>query len=160
MVQDEAVYQQIRDHILSRSLAIADALEPSKLSSQLNAAISSVYYALTKLTAEGLVSRDLVKGYVITPIDVKTSDDTFDARCAIELGAADLAIGHLSEDELAELRKRMEATLPLISGNRFVDFERDVEANTALHEYLVGLAKSSALVDAYREHRIDVIWMV
>src|SRR5438128_11548915 len=53
MVQDEAVYQQIRDHILSRSLAIADALDPTKLSSQFNAAISSVYYALTKLTAEG-----------------------------------------------------------------------------------------------------------
>ncbi len=161
MVQDEAVYQHIRDHVLSRSLAIADALEPSKLSSQLNAAISSVYYALTKLTAEGLVSRDLVKGYVITPIDVKTSDDTFDARCAIELGATDLAIGHLAEDELAELRKRMEATLPLISGNRFVDFERYVAANTAFHEYLVGLAKSSALLDAYRRLSIEgIMWRI
>jgi len=161
VVQDEAVYQQIRDHVLSRSLAIADALDPTKLASQFNAAISSVYYALTKLTAEGLASRDLVKGYVITPIDVKTSDETFDARCAIELGATDLAVGHLGADELAELRKRMEATLPLISGNRFVDFERYVEENTAFHEYLVGLAKSSALVDAYRRLSIDgIMWRI
>ena len=161
MVQDEAVYQQIRDHVLSRSLAIADALDPVSLASQFNAAISSVYYALTKLTAEGLASRDLVKGYVITPIDVKTSDETFDARCAIELGATDLAVGHLGADELAEFRKRMEATLPLISGNRFVDFEGYVAANTAFHEYLVGLAKSSALLDAYRRLSIEgIMWRI
>jgi len=161
MVQDEAVYQQIREHVLSRNLAIAEALEPTKLANQFNAAISSVYYALTKLTTEGLASRDLVKGYAITPIDVKTSDDTFEARCAIELGAADLAVGRLSKDELAELRKRMEATMPLIAGNRFVDFERYVEANTAFHEYLVSLAKSSALLDVYRRLSIDgIMWRI
>ncbi len=161
MVQDEAVYQQIREHVLSRNLAIAEALEPTKLASQFNAAISSVYYALTRLTTEGLASRDLVKGYVITPIDVKTSDDTFEARCAIELGAADLAVGRLSKDELAEFRKRMEATLPLVAGNRFVDFERYVEANTAFHEYLVSLAKSSALLDVYRQLSIEgIMWRI
>jgi DNA-binding GntR family transcriptional regulator len=98
---------------------------------------------------------------VITPIDVKTSDDTFDARCAIELGAADLAVGHLSKGELAEFRKRMEATLPLVAGNRFVDFERYVEANTAFHEYVVSLAKSSALLDVYRRLNIEgIMWRV
>ena len=161
MVQDEAVYQQIRDHVLSRSLAIADALDPVNLASQFNAAISSVYYALTKLTSEGLASLDRVKGYVINPLDAKTSEDSFDARCAIELGAADLSVGRLSEHELAEFRKRMEATLPLVSGNRFVDFERYVEENTAFHEYLVGLAKSSALLDAYRRLSIDgIMWRI
>jgi flavin reductase (DIM6/NTAB) family NADH-FMN oxidoreductase RutF/DNA-binding GntR family transcriptional regulator len=161
MVQDEAVYQQLREHVLSRDLAIAEALDPTKLASQFNAAISSVYYALTRLTTEGLASRDLVKGYVITPIDVKTSDDTFDARCAIELGAADLAVGHLSKGELAEFRKRMEATLPLVAGNRFVDFERYVVANTAFHEYVVSLAKSSALLDVYRRLNIEgIMWRV
>ncbi len=161
VVQDEAVYQQIREHALSRDLTIAEALDPTKLASQFNAAISSVYYALTKLTAEGLMSRDLVKGYVITPIDVKTSDDTFDARCAIELGAADLSVGRLSQQELAEFRKLMEATLPLVAGNRFVDFERYVEANTAFHEYVVSLAKSSALLDVYRRLSIEgIMWRI
>jgi flavin reductase (DIM6/NTAB) family NADH-FMN oxidoreductase RutF/DNA-binding GntR family transcriptional regulator len=161
MVQDEAVYQQIRDHVLSRSLAIADTLDPTKLASQFNAPISSVYYGLTKLTSEGLASLDRVKGYVINPIDAKISDDSFDARCAIELGAAELSVGRLSEHELAELRKRMEATLPLVSGNRFVDFERYVEENTAFHEYLVSLAKSSALLDAYRRLSFDgIMWRI
>src|SRR5207237_767491 len=160
MLQDEAVYQQIRDHVLSRSLAIADALDPTNLASQFNAAISSVYYAPIRLTSEGLASLDRVKGYVINPIDAKISDDTFDARCAIELGVADLSVGRLSEHELAEFRKRMEATLPLVSGNHFVDFERYVEENTAFHEYLVGLAKSSTLLDAYRRlSTCDIAWL-
>ena len=56
---------------------------------------------------------------------------------------------------------RMEATLPLISGNRFVDFERYVAANTAFHEYFVGLAKSSALLDVYRRLSIEgIMWRI
>ena len=161
MVQDEAVYQQIRDHILSRSLAIGETLDPTNLAAQFKAATASIYYALTRLTSDGLASRDLVKGYVITPLDARTSNDSFDARCAIELGAADFSVGRLSAEELAGLRQSMEETLPLISGSRFVDFERYMEANTGFHEYLVGLAKSSALLDAYRRLSIDgIMWRI
>jgi DNA-binding GntR family transcriptional regulator len=31
------------------------------------------------------VRRDPDRGYVIVPFDTRTSDETFDARCAIEL---------------------------------------------------------------------------
>lgn len=161
MVQDEAVYQQIRDHILSRNLAIAEALDPKALTSQFSASLHSIYYALTKLTTEGLVSRDLVKGYVITPIDQKTSDDTFNARCSIELGAAEVSVGQVSEAELAELRRRMEATAPLISEGRFVDLDSYIAANSAFHEYLVSLAKSTSLLDVYRRLSIDgIMWRI
>ena len=72
-----------------------------------------------------------------------------------------IAFPRLSQQELAQFRKLMEETLPLVSGNRFVDFERYVEANTAFHEYLVGLAKSSALLDAYRRLSIDgIMWRI
>jgi DNA-binding GntR family transcriptional regulator len=46
---------------------------------------SAAFYALTRLTADGLVRRDPDRGYVIVPFDTRTSDETFDARCAIEL---------------------------------------------------------------------------
>ena len=159
--QDEAVYQELRQHVLSRELALGEALDPHALANRFNAPQSSVFYALTKLSAEGLVSRDLTKGYVITPIDAKTLQEAIDARCAIEVGVADHTVGRISPDDLAELRKRMEATLPLIVKNRFVDFERYVEANRVFHEYMVSLAKNNALLAAYRRLSVEgITWRV
>ena len=102
-------------------------------------------------------TRDLTKGYVVTPIDVKTLREAFDARCDIEVGVAERTVGHTSNDDLAELRKRMEATLPLIVKHRFVDFERYVETNRAFHQYMVGLAKNNALLEAYRRLSVEAI---
>jgi DNA-binding GntR family transcriptional regulator len=146
---------------LSRELALGEALDPYELASKFETAQSSTYYALTKLTVEGLVSRDLTKGYVVTPVDVKTLQEAFDARCDIEVGVAERTVGHTSSDDLAELRKRMEATLPLVVNHRFVDFERYIETNRAFHEYMVGLAKNNTLLEAYRRLSVDgIIWRV
>ncbi len=159
--QDEAIYREMRQHVLSRELALGEALDPYELASKFEAAQSSTYYALTKLTVEGLVSRDLTKGYVVTPVDAKTLQEAFDARCDIEVGVAERTVGHTSRDDLAELRKRMEATLPLVANNRFVDFERYIETNRAFHEYMVSLAKNNTLLEAYRRVSVDrIIWRV
>jgi flavin reductase (DIM6/NTAB) family NADH-FMN oxidoreductase RutF/DNA-binding GntR family transcriptional regulator len=158
-VRDEEAYHEIREYVLGRDLDIAEALDMQMLGSRFNAAHSSVIYALTKLVAEGLVQRDLVKGYIIAPLDLKTSDDAFDARCTIETGAAELTVGHLSTQELATLRERMEATLPFIAGNHFVDFAHYIETNAAFHEYIVSRVKSSALLDVYRRLSIEgIMW--
>jgi DNA-binding GntR family transcriptional regulator len=53
-------------------------------------------------------------------------------------------------EELAELRRRMERTLPLIANGRFVDVHEYATASAAFHEYIVGLARSEALLLAYR----------
>jgi 4-nitrophenol 2-monooxygenase / 4-nitrocatechol 4-monooxygenase, reductase component len=159
--QDEAIYREMRQHILSRELALGEALDPYELASKFETAQSSTYYALTKLTVEGLVSRDLTKGYVVTPVDVKTLQEAFDAHCDIEVGVAERTVGHTSSDDLTELRKRMEATLPLVVNNRFVDFERYIETNRAFHEYMVSLAKNNTLLEAYRRLSVDgIIWRV
>jgi DNA-binding GntR family transcriptional regulator len=86
---------------------------------------------------------------VITPITVGVSDETLDARCAVELGAAELSVGRTSPEDVAELRRLMEATLPLIEGDRFVDVGHYARANQEFHEFHVSLAKSRPLCDAY-----------
>ncbi len=90
---------------------------------------------------------------------MKTLREAFDARCDIEVGVAERTVSRTSGDDLAELRRRMEATLPLIVNHRFVDFERYVETNRAFHEYMVSLAKNNALLEAYRRLSVEgIIW--
>lgn len=159
MVQDEAIYQELRQYVLNREFSLGEAIDPGALARQLEVPPASVYYALTRLAAEGLVSRDLTRGYLINPIDAKTLREAFDARCAIEVGVAEQTVGRIALDDLAELRARMEATLPLIKENRFVDFECYVKANKAFHEYLVSLAKNNTLLEAYRRLSVEgIVW--
>lgn len=147
---DEEVYRRIREWVLRRDIQIGQPLNIDDLAYQFDTPRQAVYYALTKLTAEGLVSKGPEGGYVVTPIDAKASDDAFDARRVIELGVAEMTVGYLSAEELDGLRERLEIMKPLITDDRFVDFEDYLKANTEYHEYLIGLTGNEALLSSYR----------
>jgi 4-nitrophenol 2-monooxygenase / 4-nitrocatechol 4-monooxygenase, reductase component len=146
---DLAVYDALRDRVMNRDLPMRRPLEVASLAAELDAERAAVHRALTKLAAEGLLSRDPDHGYTLTPITVRTSDETFDARCAVEVGVAELTVGHASTADLAELRRLMEETLPLIEADRFVDLAAYGQANQRFHEFHVSLAKSRPLSDSY-----------
>jgi DNA-binding GntR family transcriptional regulator len=71
------------------------------------------------------------------------------------MAVADCTIGHISPEELMEMRKRMEATLSLVVKNQFVDFQRYLEANKAFHEYVMSLARNKTLLETYRRLGIE-----
>lgn len=156
---DEWVYGQIRRQVLARELPLGRTLDVTELAYEIDAPRPSVYYALAKLSAEGLVSRQPESGYIITPVDAKSLTEALEARCAIEVAVADRTVGHVAEEDLVELRKRMEATLPLISDGRFVDLGRYVEANAEFHEYMVALSKNDTLLDSYRRISAETIML-
>jgi flavin reductase (DIM6/NTAB) family NADH-FMN oxidoreductase RutF/DNA-binding GntR family transcriptional regulator len=155
--RDDAVYQQARRQVLERQYAAGAVLHLDDLAHQLEVDESSAFYALTRLTSDGLVQRDPERGYVITPFDVKTSDETFDARCAIELGVIQLATARVSADELHELQERFQAMAGLLVGQRFVDFDRYLDANYLFHEHLVSLAHNPALTAAFGRLSIKTV---
>lgn len=97
----------------------------------------------------GQLFSDGGRGAVIAP-GAAAVDEALDARCAIELGAAELAVGRVDPAGLRELRAAMERTLPLIAHDRFLDVRAYADANARFHEALVALAGSPALLDAYR----------
>ena len=148
---DEKVYGRIRQQVLTRELPMGEPLDADDLADHLDAPRQSVYYAMTKLSGEDLVSRESEEGaYVVNPLDAEAFCEALDARCMIEIGAAEQSVGNVSDAELAELRAKAEATVPHIKDGRFVDFERYMETNAAFHEYLVGLAKNEMLLASYR----------
>ncbi len=155
--RDDAVYQQARSQVLERQYAADEVLNPDDLAHELEVAPSSAFYALTRLAADGLVQRDPLRGYVITPFDLATSDATFDARCAIELGVIALVAHRVTDDELGELRRRFETMAALLVGERFLDFDRYLDANYAFHEYLVSLAGNPSLTAAFGSLSIKTV---
>lgn len=149
LAQDAKVYQQLRQLVLEGTLAPDADLDADALAERLTAGVSSVHYALTRLIGEGLVIRTADRGYSVTPLDAARSDDAFDARLVMELGAAELAVGTLSAGQLAEFRTLAETTVPHTANGRLLDVDGYVRASAAFHRYLVVLAGSVALEQAY-----------
>ncbi|WP_198004762.1 flavin reductase [Rubrobacter xylanophilus] len=153
---DERVYREIRQLVLERDVPAGQSITINDLAYQLDAPRQAVYYAMTRLEAEGLVTREEEGRYVVSPLDSETLNGALDTRCALEVGAAEKAVGRISNEELAELRRRMEATL--FSGEgRPVSAERYVEANAAFHEYTVALANNPTLLETYRQLTAEAV---
>jgi 4-nitrophenol 2-monooxygenase / 4-nitrocatechol 4-monooxygenase, reductase component len=149
LAQDARIYEQLRRQVLDGVLLPDQELDADEIAAALGTGVSSVHYALTRLIGEGLVVRSEERGYAVTPLDAARSDDAFDARMAIELGAADLTVGKLSAGQLAEFRALAIATAPELRNGHLVDVDTYVRASAAFHSYLVRLTNSSALDAAY-----------
>jgi flavin reductase (DIM6/NTAB) family NADH-FMN oxidoreductase RutF/DNA-binding FadR family transcriptional regulator len=148
--EDEAVYDEIRRQILQGEFADAQQLDVAELARKLAVEPWHVYHALTRLVADDLVARDPMRGYVIAPVSLVAVEDALDGRRAIEIGAVELSIGRATGAEIAELRRLMEATVPLVEAGHFADVNAYATANARFHEHMVGLARSEALLHAYR----------
>ncbi|HEX7297424.1 MAG TPA: flavin reductase, partial [Solirubrobacteraceae bacterium] len=146
---DDPVAAALRERVLGGG-EDDGPLDLHRLAAAVGATPGQVERALNALVAEGLVARDPERGWVLPPLSADAIDNVFDARCAIELGAAELAFAQLDEDALRQLRAEMERTRPLIRDGRFVDVQAYARANARFHETLVRLAGSRTLLDAYR----------
>jgi DNA-binding GntR family transcriptional regulator len=106
-----------------------------------------VYHALTRLTGEGMVTRNAQGAFLIRPLTLQQVREAWKARCAIELGVAALSVGKVSDADVIKLRR-------LSEGARPVDLNFSLDAwlpsYNAFHEGVVALAQSDALTEAYR----------
>jgi benzoate/toluate 1,2-dioxygenase reductase component len=79
------------------------------------------------------------------------SDEAFDARMALELGAVQLTMGRLTDEQLAEFRRLAEATAPAVASGHFADVTAFRETNAAFHNFLVERTGNATLIDAYKK---------
>jgi flavin reductase (DIM6/NTAB) family NADH-FMN oxidoreductase RutF/DNA-binding GntR family transcriptional regulator len=149
LAQDENAFRDIRARVLSRELEVGTPIGLDDLATRLGLLRGPVYHALTRLTGEGLVTRDAQGAFIITPLSLKAVGEAWRARCAIELGAATLSVGTVSDERVAELRRLAEAARPA-PGEEFAGMDTWVPKYNAFHEGMVAMADSGPLLDAYR----------
>lgn len=148
--ENEEIYGQLRQQLLARELPLEQPLDPESLAHGLDAPLQSVYGALARLGSEGLVSREN-EDYLVNPIDADVLAEAMGARCAIEIGAVERAVGSVSQENLARLREKAEATLPHVQDGRFVDFDAYMETNREFHEFVISLVGNDMLLSTYRQ---------
>ena len=68
LAHDEQAFLELRARVLSRDIEIGSPLGLDALARRFDLLRTPVYHALTRLTGEGLVARDLQGSFVVTPL--------------------------------------------------------------------------------------------
>ena len=94
------------------------------------------------------------RGYFVTPLTEATIEEGYDVRLALELQAAESAVGRVGPDGLRRFRELHEATAEAVSHAEWDS------ANAAFHEHQVDLAGNALLSRFYRELSVNLMMQV
>lgn len=147
--RNDRAYETARDMVLSRVFAAGQVITVDEMADSLDGDRSRAFYALTRLSADGLVRRDPERGYVVTPFDVRTSDATFEARLMIELGVIDFVAGNTDPTLLRAARRHLDTMSRHLVDGHFEDFHAYLDANYAFHEAIVALSDNPLLISTF-----------
>ena len=151
---NEQVYGTLRNRILRRDPGAGSKLSLHELAAELGVSRSPVHHALTRLVTEGLLTVKARRGYYVTPVTVRALNEGYDVRLALELHAAETAVGFAADEDLRRLRALMEAT------DAAVSHEEWDATNAAFHEHQVDLAGNELLSRFYRELSVNLMMQV
>jgi DNA-binding GntR family transcriptional regulator len=151
---NDQVYETIKHRLVRRELGPGGKVSLHELASELGVSRSPVHHALTRLVAEGLLSVKSRRGYFVTPLTEAAIAEGYDVRLALELQAAETAVGRVGRDELRRFRELHEATAVSVSHAGWDT------ANASFHEYQVDLASNALLSRFYRELSVNLMMQV
>jgi flavin reductase (DIM6/NTAB) family NADH-FMN oxidoreductase RutF len=154
---EEAAYRELRDRVVSREIPAGRPLDLEELARNLDTESSRIFYALTKLSGDGLVSREDGNTYVVKPLTSDAAEQIFDARCAVEIAVVDRTVGTAESADLDELEDLAD-TLARVVASDSPDLDLFLKASHTYHARLVGLAKCSPLTELYDRLGIPAFW--
>jgi GntR family transcriptional regulator, rspAB operon transcriptional repressor len=148
---NDQVYERLRQRVLRRDPGPGVKLSLHELATELGVSRSPVHHALTRLVSDGLLSVKARRGYYITPVTPSMVRDGYDVRLALELHAAERAVGTVEPAQLGRFRDLMEESEAAIS-------QEDWDAtNAAFHEFQVDLAGNMMLSHTYRDLSVNLM---
>jgi len=151
---NDRVYEELRTRILTRREPAGAKLSLHVLAAELGVSRSPVHHALTRLVSEGLLTVKPRRGYYVAPVTARALAEGYDVRLALELLAAERALGVVSIEQLERFGELLDATDAAIS------HEEWDAANAAFHEHQIDIAANALLSRFYRELSVNLMMQV
>jgi DNA-binding GntR family transcriptional regulator len=151
---NDRVYDTLKRRLVRREVGPGEKVSLHELATELGVSRSPVHHALTRLVSEGLLSVKSRRGYYVTPLTQVAILEGYDVRLALELRAAETAVGHVPETGLERFRELQVASADAVS------HEEWDTANAAFHEHQVDLAGNALLSRFYRELSVNLMMQV
>ena len=137
----DEVHQRLRAWIIDSVREPGRRLNVDAVARSLDVSPTPVREALVRLEAEGLVVKEPLRGWSITPpLDPDRLRDLYELRLLLEPWAAARAARRCTEDDRARLRAEL-ATCPVAPrGGSFDDYRAIVEHDARFHDLLLEIA--------------------
>jgi DNA-binding GntR family transcriptional regulator len=141
----DLAYNELRERILDLRLSPGSLVNEHTLASDLGLGRMPVREAVARLVTDRFITVLPRRGTVVTPVGLDDVLDMFEAREAIECGVAYIVAHRAAAQDLATLRRLVEAADRARDGTDHEEFLRD---DHAIHGFLVHMVRNSLLQDA------------
>jgi DNA-binding GntR family transcriptional regulator len=143
----DAVYQALRQGIVSSLMKPGERLNVEELSQKLGVSLTPVRSAIQQLATEGLVEIHPRSGTFVASLSVQDVEETFEIRCALECLAGEKAVENISARELKRLRDLLRSLRkPVRNEDDRKTHEND---NSELHRTIVQASGNRRLLEMY-----------
>ena len=147
------VLTQVRELIVTGTIAPGARLAAEAIAKDLGVSRTPVRSALAVLTAEGLVSHSMNRGYTVRDIGFRDILDAVEVRAVLEARACGLSVDYgWSEQEMRTLKSYVENGRAIIAeGNWSEKIELAwYEANRSFHSLIVRASRNTTIRNAVR----------
>ena len=149
----QAIYQALRDSILSRQLEPGTLLRQEELARAFNASRVPLREALNYLEAEGLVVLRPRRGYAVASLDASEFLELFQLRMVLEEHAGYVATLGRTSSDVTNLEACLQETERLARRTDRTDRSAWFTANERFHDTLVGVSGRAYLQQLSRRTR-------
>lgn len=133
----DTAYEQIRDAIVSGTLAPGERLHDAELCTWLSLSRTPVREALARLEEEGLVETVPQRYTRVAPLEPADAHDTFPVLAALHALAVELAVPRIAHEDVEELRS---ANLAFVVAMDAGKVKETYDADEAFHGVFVRTA--------------------
>jgi DNA-binding GntR family transcriptional regulator len=156
----DSVYDAVMELVMDQHIEAGARVNIDLVARQLNVSPTPVREALARLEMDGLVVKEPLRGYSVTPmLDTKNLNDLYDVRRLLEPFAArraaerrDEKVLRVLDRELAEMR-RLVGTDSGSDAGTYHEYSAFVLQDARFHEAIAGTSGNGLLSDTMRRLR-------
>jgi DNA-binding GntR family transcriptional regulator len=156
----DSVYEAVMELVMDQHIEAGARVNIDLVARQLNVSPTPVREALARLEMDGLVVKEPLRGYSVTPmLDHKSFDDLYDVRRLLEPFAARRAAERRDEKVLRVLDRELEKMRRMVTasadsdGGTYHDFRDFPLQDARFHEAIAGTSGNGLLSDTLRRLR-------
>lgn len=147
----EAVYDAIKQRILSGEVRPAERLVESTLAESLQASRHNVRAALDRLRVDGLVEIEANKGARVSSLSLAEVVDMYIAREGLEAEVVRLAAARITDDQIDELKAYLQSMQDAFDSNKFEQYS---QLNRKFHEIIFTASGNRTLSELISQIRL------
>jgi DNA-binding GntR family transcriptional regulator len=153
----DAVYDSLREAILSRRFAPGQRIQVDELRQQLGVSRTPLKDALNRLALQGLVRVAPRYGTFVSELRADVMAEVSDVRLVIELYAVELGVPRISPQLLQRMRDHVEALKQTVGPqDNCTDHMAFVASDHGFHQVVLEAAGNRTLMDVYENLNVHI----